>query len=107
MIHVTITHVARFVAMIRAVSAPTISESVETSHPQPATKLAAWREAEGITLQEQSDLTGLSVSTLSRLERGMRKVRPATKVRIARRLGVPIRELFEVEELDEDEVVGE
>jgi hypothetical protein len=39
---------------------------------------------------------------LSRAERGQRHFRPETKVAIARRLGVPIRELFPPEELTDD-----
>jgi transcriptional regulator with XRE-family HTH domain len=60
-----------------------------------ATRLRSWRRRRGLTLLEVADLTGLSVPMLSRLERGERRVRPETKVRIARRLGVRIADLFE------------
>jgi len=60
-----------------------------------------WRGDHGYTLEEVADLTGLSVPMLSRVERGQRSLKPATKVRVARRLGVPIRDLFDVEDLNE------
>ena len=53
-----------------------------------------------LTLDEVADLTGLSKAYLSRLERGERHAPPGTKVKVSRRLGVPIRELFAVEELE-------
>jgi transcriptional regulator with XRE-family HTH domain len=59
-----------------------------------------WRTSEELTLEEVSDLTGLSVSMLSRAERGLRQVSPQTKVLVARRLGVAIHDLFEVDELE-------
>lgn len=64
-------------------------------------RLRKWRVDKGLTLQELADLTGLSVSGLSRLERGQRQPRPLTRVRIARRLGVPVGELFEFEPMTE------
>ena len=65
-------------------------------------RLRQWRCEEGLTLEEVSDLVGLSVSALSRIERGERNVPPLTKVRIARRLAVPVRDLFEVEEVSDE-----
>ena len=59
-----------------------------------------------LTLEEESDLTGLSVSMLSRAERGDRQLAPLTKVKVARRLGVPIRDLFDVDPLDDLEDEG-
>jgi transcriptional regulator with XRE-family HTH domain len=56
-----------------------------------------WRQTAGLTLEEVSDLTGITISVLSRVERGQRNLRPMTKVRVARRLGVPISALFPVE----------
>lgn len=64
-------------------------------------KLGQWRTQEGLTLEELADLTGLSASMLSRVERGLRRLKPATRVVVARRLGVPIRDLFEVEDIEE------
>jgi transcriptional regulator with XRE-family HTH domain len=72
---------------------------VETSRL--TSKLFRWRADAGLTLEEVSDLTGLSVAMLSRVERRKRQMRPETKVRMARRLGVPVRDLFEVEELND------
>ncbi len=65
-------------------------------------KLRHWRESEGLTLVETSDLTGISVAMLSLVERGRRQLAPMTKVQVARRLGVPLRALFAVEDLAAD-----
>ncbi len=64
-------------------------------------RLRLWRADAGLTLQEVADLTGLSTAMLSRVESGHRQLAPMTRVRVARRLGVPIHELFEVEEIGE------
>lgn len=64
-------------------------------------RLRLWRADAGLTLEEVSDLTGVSTAMLSRAERGERQLAPMTRVRVARRLGVPIHELFEVEAIDE------
>lgn len=66
-------------------------------------RLRLWRVDKGLSLQELSDLTGVSVSGLSRLERGERQPRPLTRVRIARRLGVTVGELFEIDPIPEAE----
>jgi transcriptional regulator with XRE-family HTH domain len=63
-------------------------------------QLERWRKESGLTLQEVSDLTGLSVSMLSRVERGERTMSPMTRVQLARRLGVAIHDLFEVDVLE-------
>jgi transcriptional regulator with XRE-family HTH domain len=65
-------------------------------------RLRQWRVGHGLTLEELSDLTGYDVSTLSRLERGERQLRPLNRVKIARLLGVPVRELFDVPQLAEE-----
>lgn len=65
--------------------------------------LRKWRTGQGLTLGEVADLTGFSISMLSRVERGERGLSPRAKVLIARRLEVPIRELFEPESVDIDE----
>lgn len=65
------------------------------------TRLRAWRLAQGLTMAEVADLTGFSPSMLSRLERGERVPIPRTKVLIARALGVSIRDLFDVDLVDE------
>ena len=72
-------------------------------------RLLAWRIANGLTLQDFSDLTGLNVPVLSRLERGERQPHPVTKVKIARRLAVNVSELFEAEPMGHgiEALVGE
>ncbi len=64
------------------------------------TKLKAWRLANELTLDEVADLIGYHKSFLSRAERGQRHFAPMTKVEISRRLGVRVRDLFEVEALE-------
>lgn len=56
--------------------------------------LRRWREANALSLDEVSGLTGISVSELSRLERGLRSLPPLRRVDVARRLGVRLRDLF-------------
>lgn len=63
-------------------------------------KLRLWRLRQGLTLREVADLTGLSTSMLSLVERDERNLAPMTKVRVARCLGVPVSELFEPEPVD-------
>ena len=62
------------------------------------TSLKQWREKERLTLEEVGDLVGYSAAMLCRIEQGVRRPSREAKVRIARRLGVPIRALFPVEE---------
>lgn len=58
-------------------------------------RLREWRTEQGLTLEETADLTGLTASSISRMERGLIAARPATKVQMARALGVPASNLFE------------
>ena len=58
--------------------------------------LRQWRTDRGLTLEEISDLTGLSIPMLSRVERGKRRLAPLRRVAVARRLGVRVRDLFPV-----------
>ena len=67
------------------------------------TKLRSWRESADLSLGEVGGLTGVSIAMLSRLERGQRRASPKLKVQMARRLGVQIPDLFEVEPLVEEE----
>lgn len=60
-------------------------------------RLRKWRVANGLTLDDVGDLTGLSPSMVSRVERGERTLRPRTKILVARRLGVRPSEIFEPE----------
>jgi transcriptional regulator with XRE-family HTH domain len=50
-----------------------------------------------MTLREVGDLTGINDGMLSRIERGERRLRPATRVKMARLLGVRVADLFEPE----------
>jgi len=68
-------------------------------------RLWRWRSSAGLTLEEVADLAGLSAAMLSRVERGQRQLAPLTKVRIARRLGVPVRELFEPDTVEDEATV--
>jgi transcriptional regulator with XRE-family HTH domain len=61
-------------------------------------RLKRWRVSNGYTLAELSDLTGVSESHLSRLERDLRQASPAMKVRMARTLDVRVCNLFDVPE---------
>jgi transcriptional regulator with XRE-family HTH domain len=65
----------------------------------PPCRLRQWRAETGLTLDEVADLTGFHKSFLSRVERGERDLSPMAKVHVARRLGVRISDLFEVEEI--------
>lgn len=60
--------------------------------------LREWRERHGLKLEESADLLGLSVSYLSRIERGERRVRPLDRVRFARLLGARVGALFPPQE---------
>lgn len=62
-------------------------------------RFRAWRLDRGYSLDEIADVTGISKSMLSRFERGERALAPSTRIRVARRLEVPVRELFDVEPL--------
>jgi transcriptional regulator with XRE-family HTH domain len=64
------------------------------------TRLGRWRAQVGLTLEEVADLTGVSKAMLSRAERGERRLAPLTRVKIARRLGVPVRRLFDPDPWD-------
>jgi transcriptional regulator with XRE-family HTH domain len=67
------------------------------------TKLRSWRESAELSLGEVGGLTGVSIAMLSRLERGQRRASPKPKIQMARRLGVQIPDLFEVEPLVEED----
>jgi transcriptional regulator with XRE-family HTH domain len=69
-------------------------------------KLRRWRVENDLTLAEVADLTGLSEAMISRVERGQRRLAPLTKVRVSRRLGVSISDLFDVEEVPDGEAVA-
>jgi len=64
-------------------------------------RLRLWRVESGLTQDEVADLSGLSKAYISRMERGEREPRPLTKVKIARRLGVQVSDLFDVEQIED------
>jgi transcriptional regulator with XRE-family HTH domain len=66
--------------------------------PQLKNRLRRWRIDQGYSLQEMEDLTGYSAPMFSRAERGLRVFSPRARVQIARRLGVKVRDLFEVDD---------
>lgn len=63
-------------------------------------RLRLWRTDNGLSLDELADLTGMCKSMLSRVERGERGLSAVAKVKIARRLDVAVRDLFEVEAIE-------
>jgi transcriptional regulator with XRE-family HTH domain len=65
--------------------------------------LRSWRTSNGITLEELSDVTGYSVPMLSRVERGERRLSALARIRLARALGVKVRELFPADRQCEQE----
>lgn len=69
-------------------------------------RLRLWRADNGLSLDEMSGLTGLSPSMLSLAERGLRQLAPMTRVRVARRLGARVADLFDVEPVDESDDAG-
>lgn len=69
--------------------------------------LRRYRIEQGYTLEDTQGLTGYAPSVISRIERWEINPRPATKVKIARRLGEPVGKLFPVEDVDEVEDVDD
>jgi transcriptional regulator with XRE-family HTH domain len=61
-------------------------------------KLRAWRNENDVTLEELSDLSGYSPAMLSRVERGERHLSALARIRLARSLGVKVRDIFPVDE---------
>jgi transcriptional regulator with XRE-family HTH domain len=59
-----------------------------------ASTLRDWRTARGWTLADVGGLTGLTVSYLSLIERGLREPAPRIKVQIARGVGAQVGVLF-------------
>jgi len=60
----------------------------------PNHKLKQWRQRHGMTLEDVQDLCGVSAATISRAENGTHELSPLLKVRIAKGLGVRVRDLF-------------
>ncbi len=63
-----------------------------------ANRLAEWCAAKGWTLTDAAGLTGYSASYMNLVAHGKRPLSPAAKVKIARRLGARVSELFPVED---------
>jgi len=59
-------------------------------------KLAEWCASKGWTLTDAAGLTGYSPSYMSLLANGKRPLSPSAKVKIARRLGARVSEIFPV-----------
>lgn len=62
-------------------------------------QLARWVADQGWTMTDAAGLTGYSLSYLSLVARGKRHLGPAAKVRVARRLGARVSDLFPVDDL--------
>jgi XRE family transcriptional regulator, regulator of sulfur utilization len=50
--------------------------------------LKEWRKKKAITLEELHGLTGLSITTISRIEQGKHEARAITRKKIAKALGL-------------------
>lgn len=72
---------------------------MQTNAAELRSRLRQWRVDAGLSQDDVADLTGMSKAMVSRVERGERELAPLTKVRFARRLGVRVADLFEVEEI--------
>jgi transcriptional regulator with XRE-family HTH domain len=70
---------------------------------QLSSRFRIWRVDAGLTQEEVADLTGYSVAMISRVERGERQLRPEAKVRLSRRLGVRVADLFEPDPISYEE----
>jgi len=74
---------------------------------RPTTRLREWRNENGFSLEESADVAGVSPAMWSRVENGHRNFSPRLKIQIARRLGVRVRDLFDVEPIPDDEIAAE
>jgi len=59
-----------------------------SKHPDPRSDLITYRIRLGLTLHEMARRTGLSAATLYRLERGLIKSTPRSRVRLQDSLGL-------------------
>jgi transcriptional regulator with XRE-family HTH domain len=73
-----------------------------TVHP-----LRRWRLKQGFSGYELADLAGISTAMVSMIETGEREPGSATKVRIARALGVRVREIWPRPDEPTDEEIAE
>ncbi len=58
-------------------------------------RLAELRERRALTLRELAEMSGVAADTINQIELGHRKARPSTLRKLARALGVEVREFFE------------
>jgi len=58
-------------------------------------RLAELRERRALTLRELAEMSGVAADTINQIELGHRKARPSTLRKLAKALGVEVRELFE------------
>ncbi len=65
------------------------------------TRFRQWRINAGLSVMEVADAVGLSREQVHRIEAGRSKPPLRTKVLIARRLDCRLRDLFEVEDLED------
>ncbi|MHB8611205.1 MAG: helix-turn-helix domain-containing protein [Candidatus Dormibacteraceae bacterium] len=75
-----------------------------------STRFGQWLAEADCSVTQAADLTGLSISMVSLLARGKRRASPRTMIKISRRLGVRVEELFDlppVEEVDLAQLAGE
>jgi transcriptional regulator with XRE-family HTH domain len=72
-----------------------------TIHP-----LRRWRLKQGWSGYELADIAGISTAMVSMIETGERNPGPTTKIRIARALGVRVRDLFPPPEPPTDDEVA-
>jgi transcriptional regulator with XRE-family HTH domain len=77
------------------------------THVPEVNRLAEWCATRGWTMTDAAGLTGYSVSYMSLLARGKRPLSPDAKVKIARRLGARVAELFPVSPADMPEAAGD
>jgi DNA-binding Xre family transcriptional regulator len=70
-----------------------VTDEIDAALDQVGARLRAARTSRSVTLADLSERTGISVSTLSRLETGKRRITLEALVPIARVLGVPLDEL--------------
>lgn len=64
---------------------------------QTKTRFAQWVKSNGLTYGEVAAISGISKSMLTRVARGERRLSAVKKIILARRLGVHVSKLFEVD----------
>jgi len=69
-------------------------------------KLRRWRLKERLTLEDIAGLSGYSAVMISLVETGHRRLNREAKIKLARRMGVSVKTLFEVEDVTERKLVA-